>query len=121
MLPPSKYHSATGAVVEAALTRILADILALTDIPEVDSHRLSELCRILNALEGLFTDGTESVRGTCSPHLSSRITDVCELVLNIGLNGRSVRPILVEVFVPIGASCTFTSFISYDMLLYVIK
>ena len=41
-------------------------------------------------------------------------------VLNIGLDGRGVRPILVEVFVPIGASCTFTSFISYDML-YVIK
>lgn len=31
-------------------------MLALPDIPEVESHRLSELCRILNALEGLFVE-----------------------------------------------------------------
>lgn len=35
---------------------MLSDVLALHDIPEVDSRRLSELCRILNALEGLFVD-----------------------------------------------------------------
>lgn len=60
VLPTSKYNRATGVVVEAALTKILGDVLALPDIPELDSHRLCELCRILNALEGLFADGTES-------------------------------------------------------------
>jgi hypothetical protein len=43
-------------VTDAALSRILQDILALPDIPELESHRLSELCRILNALEGLFVE-----------------------------------------------------------------
>jgi len=37
------------------------DILALPDITEVESHRLSELCRILHALEGLFIDDPEQV------------------------------------------------------------
>jgi hypothetical protein len=43
-------------VTDAALSRILQDVLALPDIPELESHRLSELCRILNALEGLFVE-----------------------------------------------------------------
>lgn len=46
-------------MTEAALFRILQDILTLSDIPEVDSHRLSELCRILNSLEGLFSEDPE--------------------------------------------------------------
>jgi centromere/kinetochore protein ZW10 len=62
VLPRSKYYVALGFVVDAALSRVLADILALPDIPEVESHRLSELCRILNALEGLFVEDTEQVR-----------------------------------------------------------
>ena len=37
-------------------------MLALPDITEVESHRLSELCRILHALEGLFVDDPEQVR-----------------------------------------------------------
>lgn len=56
LLPKSKYYSALGSVTEAALSRMLEDILALPDIPEVESHRLSELCRILSALEGLFME-----------------------------------------------------------------
>lgn len=40
----------------------MGDILALPDITEVESHRLSELCRILHALEGLFVDAPEQVR-----------------------------------------------------------
>jgi protein transport protein DSL1/ZW10 len=43
-------------VTDAALSRILQDVLALPDIPEMESRRLSELCRILNALEGLFVE-----------------------------------------------------------------
>lgn len=56
ILPRTKFYTATGLVVEAVLTKILDDVLALPDIPEVDSRKLSELCRILNALEGLFVD-----------------------------------------------------------------
>ena len=40
---------------------MLDDILALSDITEVESHRLSELCRIFTALEGLFVDDLEQV------------------------------------------------------------
>ncbi|EIN09514.1 hypothetical protein PUNSTDRAFT_112977 [Punctularia strigosozonata HHB-11173 SS5] len=59
VLTKTKYHAALGALVEHALRRILADVLALDDIPELESHRLSELCKILNALEGLFLDNPE--------------------------------------------------------------
>ncbi|GLB41696.1 putative centromere/kinetochore Zw10 [Lyophyllum shimeji] len=56
ILPKSKYYTAIGMVADAALARILKDILALPDIPEIESHRLSELCRIFNAMEGLFVE-----------------------------------------------------------------
>ncbi|TFK48548.1 hypothetical protein OE88DRAFT_1704425 [Heliocybe sulcata] len=59
ILQKSKYYTAVGLAAEAALTRVLSDILALSDIPEVESHKLSELCRILNALEGLFGEDPE--------------------------------------------------------------
>ncbi|KAL5513152.1 YTM1_2 [Sanghuangporus vaninii] len=56
ILPRTMWLRAAGRVVETALARVLSDVLALPDIPELDSRRLSELCRILNALEGLFVD-----------------------------------------------------------------
>ncbi|KAJ7504302.1 hypothetical protein B0H11DRAFT_1981579 [Mycena galericulata] len=59
VLNKSKYYTAIGMVTDAALSRVLEDILALPDIPEVESHRLSELCRILNALEALFVEDEE--------------------------------------------------------------
>ncbi|KZT21579.1 hypothetical protein NEOLEDRAFT_1164550 [Neolentinus lepideus HHB14362 ss-1] len=59
VLQKSKYYIAVGLVAEAALSRVLSDTLALSDIPEVESHKLSELCRILNALEGLFVEDPE--------------------------------------------------------------
>ncbi|KAI0697828.1 hypothetical protein C8T65DRAFT_614507 [Cerioporus squamosus] len=59
VLTKSRYYDALGSIVEAALSRILADVLALEDITEVESHRLSELCHILNALEGLFVEDPE--------------------------------------------------------------
>ncbi|KAF8845113.1 hypothetical protein BDN67DRAFT_920456 [Paxillus ammoniavirescens] len=58
ILPKSKYYIAVGMVVDGVLSRILEDILAISDIPEVESHKLSELCRILSALEGLFVENT---------------------------------------------------------------
>ena len=62
VLAKSKYYTALGLVIDAALSRVLADVLALPDIPEVESHRLSELCRILNSLEGLFVEDAAQVR-----------------------------------------------------------
>ncbi|TBU47577.1 hypothetical protein BD309DRAFT_951562 [Dichomitus squalens] len=56
VLTKSRYYDALGSIVEAALARILGDVLALEDITETESHRLSELCRILNALEGQFVE-----------------------------------------------------------------
>ncbi|TFK65606.1 hypothetical protein BDN72DRAFT_889334 [Pluteus cervinus] len=54
VLSRTKYLIATGQIVEGVLTQMLSDILALPDIPEVESHKLAELCRIFHALEGLF-------------------------------------------------------------------
>lgn len=61
ILPKSKYYTAVGLVVDGVLSRILDSILAISDITEVESHRLSELCRILAALEGLFVENTSEV------------------------------------------------------------
>lgn len=57
----SKYYTAIGFVVDAALSRVLDDICALPDIPEVESRRLAELCRIFQALEGLFVEDPSQV------------------------------------------------------------
>ena len=62
VLAKSKHYEAIGSVTDAALSRVLQDVLELNDIPELESHRLSELCRILNALEGLFCEDPEHVR-----------------------------------------------------------
>ncbi|KAJ2919551.1 hypothetical protein MD484_g865, partial [Candolleomyces efflorescens] len=57
----SKYYQALGRLVDTALSRVLHDITALPDIPELESTRLAELCRIFNSLEGLFSeDPTQS-------------------------------------------------------------
>ncbi|KAF8548939.1 hypothetical protein OG21DRAFT_1515713 [Imleria badia] len=58
ILPKSKYYTAVGLIVNGVLSRIIESILAISDIPEVESHKLSELCRILTALEGLFVENT---------------------------------------------------------------
>ena len=62
LLPKSRYYSALGSIAEAALSKMIDDILVLPDIPEVESHQLSELCRILNSLEGLFVEDLSQVR-----------------------------------------------------------
>ncbi|KAJ3784837.1 hypothetical protein GGU10DRAFT_293448 [Lentinula aff. detonsa] len=59
LLTKSKYYTALGSITDAVLCRVLQDVLALGDIPELESHRLSELCRILLALEGLFNEDPE--------------------------------------------------------------
>lgn len=60
VLPRTKYLASLGALVDSMLTAVLEDVLALGDIPEVESHRLAELCRMLGSLEGLFVEGSES-------------------------------------------------------------
>lgn len=61
LLTKTKYYQAIGSVVNAALSRLLNDILALPDITAVESHNLSELCHILNATEGLFVEDHNQV------------------------------------------------------------
>ena len=72
VLVRSKYYAAIGRVVESVLTRILSDILGLSDITEVESHKLSELCRILNSLERLFMENVDSVSSPCDLFIETR-------------------------------------------------
>lgn len=62
ILPHSRHLVAIGGIVDVVLSRMLEDITKLPDITADESHRLSELCRMLNALEGLFVEGPEQVR-----------------------------------------------------------
>lgn len=62
ILPHGRHLTAVGRIVDAVLSRMLEDITKLPDITADESHRLSELCRMLNALEGLFVEGPEQVR-----------------------------------------------------------
>lgn len=62
VLTKTKYYQAIGNFVNVALNRILNDILALSDITEQESHKLSEVCHILNAFEGLFVEDHSQVR-----------------------------------------------------------
>lgn len=41
-------------MVEEILSSVLNDILALPDIPELESHRLNALCQRLDSLKDLF-------------------------------------------------------------------
>jgi hypothetical protein len=66
VLNKTKYFDALGTLVNFCLTCIMDDVLALSDITEAESHRLSELCRIWHALEGLFVDDPEQVRASAS-------------------------------------------------------
>src|SRR5436190_15650423 len=77
LLPKSKYYTAVGSVVDAALSRVLDDILKLPDITAEESHRLSELCRILHALEALFVE--DSDQASCAVFIEF-------LMLNSSLN-----------------------------------
>lgn len=74
VLPHSRHLAAIGRVVDAVLSRMLEDITKLPDITADESHRLSELCRMLNALEGLFVEGSEQVRQTPSNLQSTPLT-----------------------------------------------
>lgn len=62
ILPPGRHLTAIGSIVDAVLLRMLEEITKLPDITADESHRLSELCRMLNSLEGLFVEGPDQVR-----------------------------------------------------------
>jgi hypothetical protein len=95
VLPKGKYYTAVGSVVNVALTRMLDDVLALPDIPEVESHRLSELCRIWNALEGLFVEDASQGCSSLAPPNSSLILSIT------GFFRCRLRSLLVEIFLPL--------------------
>jgi centromere/kinetochore protein ZW10 len=73
VLTATKYYIALGLVVDAALSRMLEDVLALPDITADESHKLSELCRIFNSLEGLFfmnLNEVSEVTGCALPYMT---------------------------------------------------
>ncbi|KAG9016703.1 hypothetical protein FRB90_002458 [Tulasnella sp. 427] len=60
ILTRTAYLNAIGALVDDTLARMIEEITSLPDIPELESHRLSELLRILTGLEDLFSEGENS-------------------------------------------------------------
>ena len=75
LLPHSRHLTALGKIVDTVLSRILEDITKLPDITADESHRLSELCRMPNALEGLFAEGPEQVSSRLFSSLQASIDD----------------------------------------------
>lgn len=63
ILTKTTYFQAIGTLVDDTLARVIEDITSLRDIPELESHRLNELLRILTGLEDLFVEGENSVSG----------------------------------------------------------
>lgn len=47
--------------MDDTLARMIEDITSLPDIPELESHRLGALLKILTPLEDLFGEGDNSV------------------------------------------------------------
>ena len=78
ILPHGRHLTAVGKIVDAVLSRILEDITKLPDITADESHRISELCRMLNALEGLFVEGPEQV--------SSRLFSSLQVSIDFRIN-----------------------------------
>jgi hypothetical protein len=98
VLTKSKYYGAIGSVAGAAISRVMGDILALPDITEVESHRLAEMCRILNSLEGLFVEDHEQASILCSALAivsQGRMTAIVH---------RCICSRLAEILVPHGAT-----------------
>lgn len=78
-LTRTAYYEAIGSLVDDTLARMIDDLTALPDIPEVESHRLSELLRMFTPLEELFLDGDQSV--SSSRLLPRHLIDQCDLQL----------------------------------------
>jgi hypothetical protein len=59
VLTNARHYDATGAPMEKILFRIPPDIHALSDILDIDSHRLNEPCKVFDALGRLFVNNCE--------------------------------------------------------------
>ncbi|KAF8677565.1 Centromere/kinetochore Zw10 [Rhizoctonia solani] len=66
----AKYHLALGTLVEDVLSRLTDDILSMHDIPETESHRLHEICKLMHTFESLFVPDGEST-STVSQYVAS--------------------------------------------------
>lgn len=100
ILPKSRYYQAIGTIIDVALSRILGDVLALEDITAEESNKLSELCRIMNSLEGLFVENPDLVSDPCSTfHVFVLLN--CVLLYLPALLRRRLRPLVVQVLVPL--------------------
>ncbi|KAJ1306749.1 hypothetical protein OPQ81_007735 [Rhizoctonia solani] len=66
----AKYHLALGTLVEDVLSRLTDDILSMHDIPETESHRLHDICKLMHTFESLFVPDGESV-STVSQYVPS--------------------------------------------------
>ncbi|CAE6454428.1 unnamed protein product [Rhizoctonia solani] len=55
-----KYHLALGTLVEDILSRLTDDIISMHDIPETESHRLHDICKVMRTFESLFIPDGES-------------------------------------------------------------
>ncbi|CUA78197.1 Sorting nexin-41 [Cryptococcus neoformans var, neoformans B-3501A] [Rhizoctonia solani] len=55
-----KYRLALGTLVEDVLSRLTDDILSMHDIPETESHRLHDICKVMRTFESLFVADGES-------------------------------------------------------------
>ena len=115
VLPRSKYFNAIGSVTEAALTKVLEDILALGDIPELDSQKLCELCQILNALEGLFIDDSDpEMVGLINIRFETAILVLKGYTIDLAaIRCRCPRSVVVEVLISIRIIGTWLSPIIY--------
>jgi hypothetical protein len=58
----TKYYLALGTLVDDVLIRVTEDILSMHDIPETESHRLHDICKIIHAFDSLFILEGDSVR-----------------------------------------------------------
>jgi protein transport protein DSL1/ZW10 len=91
-LAQTSYLEAMGFIVEETLSFILNDILSLPDIPELDSHRLNQLCLKLELLKEFFITSPGTV-GIIFSYSSGFIGFSASHVL--GVNSRCICAVVV--------------------------
>lgn len=79
---------------------MLQDITKLPDITADESNQLSELCRMLNALEGLFVEGPDQV-------LLFLIYETSVDVGKIDFGGGIIRSFLAQILISLRSSRGF--------------
>lgn len=61
-MPESTCLESMGRLIDAAISQICTDILAVVDITAEESERLKQLCQILRPIEERFNEMNVSVR-----------------------------------------------------------